>query len=81
MILIDDNNRPTNTVYYLSAIAYYLLSLRHGHSGITPSHLYEMISNIVLKRKVNFTFFVMALDFLFLLDKIEIDRKGYLHVH
>lgn len=81
MLLIDDNNRPTNTVYYLAAVAYDLLSEMNDQDSMTSTGLFDKISDDVLKRKVNFVFFTMALDFLFLLDKLEIDRKGQLHVH
>lgn len=81
MLLIDDNNRPTNTVYYLAAVAYDQLSEMNDQDSMTSTGLFEKISNDVLNRKVNFIFFTMALDFLFLMDKLEVDRKGRLHVH
>ena len=81
MLLIDGNNRPTNTVYYLSAVVYDQLSRCDDQYSIRPSDLYGLISDRVLSRKVNIVFFIMALDFLFLLDKLEIDREGQLHVH
>lgn len=81
MLLLDDNNRPTNTVYYLAAVVYDLLSREGDQYSIRPSDLYGLISDRVLSRKVNIVFFIMALDFLFLLDKLEIDREGQLHVH
>lgn len=81
MLLIDDNNRPTNTVYYLSALVYDLLKEENSQRGINSSDLYEEIVHSILNRNVNFVFFVLALDFLFLLDKLEIDGEGRLHVH
>lgn len=81
MLLIDNNNRPTNTVYYLSAVAYDLLRRSSGQAGMNSTELYNKIADDVLERKVNFVFFTLALDFLFLLGKLEVDEKGRLHVH
>lgn len=78
MLLIDRNNEPTSTVYYLAAVAYGRL-LDCGSSD--ASDLYIYISENVIRQKVNYEFFVMALDFLFLLDKVMVDEKGELHVY
>lgn len=78
MLLLDRNNEPTHTVYYLSAIAYKLLS---DHPGMNVSSLHRIIENEIISSELNFEFLVLALDFLFLLDKIEIDEKGELYVH
>lgn len=32
-------------------------------------------------KKVNYDFFIMALDFLYLMDCVTVDKKGDLHVH
>ena len=54
MILLDRNNQPKNTVYYLSAVIYGYLK-KNGSIGLID--LYKRISNKVLKRKLNFEFF------------------------
>lgn len=78
MLLIDRNNEPTSTVYYLAAIAY-------GHlldcGSMDAASLFTHISENVIKQKINYEFFVMALDFLYLLDKVMVDEKGELHVY
>ncbi|MBB1070579.1 hypothetical protein H5S40_10525 [Limosilactobacillus sp. RRLNB_1_1] len=78
MILLDKNNKPTNTVYYISAVVYTYLS-EHDNIGLTS--LYNQVCESVLRHKVNFTFFLLAIDFLFLINKINIDEKGDLYVY
>jgi len=78
MLLLDRNNEPTSTVYYLSALVFdYLVR----HDGMDAATLYQHICSEVVGRKVGYDFFVMALDFLFLLDRIGVDEKGGLHVY
>lgn len=78
MLLLDKNSEPTHTVYYLSAVAHKLLL---DHPGIDISSLYRIIEDEVVFNEFNFDFLVLALDFLFLLNKIEISEKGELYVH
>jgi hypothetical protein len=67
-----------NTVYYISAISYGIL--KRGET-LDLSALYRKVSEHTACKPVSFDFYMMALDFLFLLDKVHVDRKGYLHVH
>ena len=78
MLLLDRNNEPTSTVYYLAAAAY---NYTGKHDGINASDLYREVIENFIGRKVSYNFFLMALDFLFLLDHIFVDEKGGLHVH
>ena len=78
MLLLDRNNEPTSTVYYLAASIYDYLG---GHNATDASSLYEKVVGELVGKKVNYEFFLMALDFLFLLDRIVVDEKGGLHVH
>lgn len=77
MLLLDRNNEPTSTVYYLAASAYDYLK---EHDGTDASILYESITQAV-GRKVNYDFYLMALDFLYLMERIDVDQRGGLHVH
>lgn len=77
MLLLDRNNEPTNTVYYLAAVSYARLE---EIKQSTASSLYSYLSTNIIKFNVNYEFFIMALDFLFLLDKIDADKEGVLHV-
>lgn len=78
MILLDRNNQPKNTVYYLSAVVYVYLR-QNGNVGLID--LYEKISNTVLKRKLNFEIFSLAIDFLFLIGKVNVNKKGDIYVY
>lgn len=49
--------------------------------GLDAGQLYEVTANTLVKKEVSYDFFVMALDFLFLLGRVSIDEKGGLHVH
>lgn len=78
MILLDRNNQPKNTVYYLSAVVYVYLR-QNGNLGLID--LYKKISNTVLKRKLNFEIFSLAIDFLFLIGKVNVNKKGDIYVY
>lgn len=78
MLLLDRNNEPTSTVYYLAASVY---GYAAKHDGIDASSLYQAIVTNFVHRDVSYDFFLMALDFLYLLDRVTVDEKGGLHVH
>lgn len=78
MLLLDRNNEPTSTVYYLAASTYDYVG---KHDGIDASNLYQGVMLDVVGKSVSYDFFLMALDFLYLLDCIAVDKKGGLHVH
>ncbi len=78
MLLLDRNNEPTSTVYYLAAAAYAYLG---GNDGLDSATLYQRVTQEQIGKRVNYQFFTMALDFLYLLDAITVDEKGGLHVH
>ena len=78
MLVLDRNNEPTSTVYYLAAAAYYYIAI---NDGVGAFDLYEQIVQELVCRKVNYEFYLMALDFLFLLDRLTVDGRGGLHVH
>lgn len=76
MILLDKNNKPNNTVYYISSVVYGLIK---KNNGIDYVKLYKKLNSIE-KNEVNINFYSLSLDFLFLIDKISLDKKGGLHV-
>lgn len=78
MILLDRNNKPENTVYYLAALSYGFIS---KNKGLDYSELYEKLSEKNNHKDINFEFFSLALNFLFLVDKISVDEKGGLYVY
>lgn len=78
MILLDTNNEPTSTVYYLAAASY--RALREA-DGMDSNRLYEEVTGDEVRRGVRYDFFMLALDFLYLLGRIDVDERGGLHVH
>ena len=74
MLLLDKNNEPTCTVYYLSAVIY---SYIDNHDG----QLYKAIIHDLIRRDVKYDFYLMALDFLYLLNRLDVDEEGGLHVY
>jgi hypothetical protein len=76
VILLDANNKPNNTIYYIAGIAHGLINM---NNGIDFNELYYLV-NKTENKKVNIEFYSLALDFLFLLDKIDINEEGGLYV-
>lgn len=71
MLLLDKNAEPKKTIFYLSAIVYGMVQM-----GITNSDdIYLKLQNEI-NNTINYDFFILALDFLFLLDKIRVNYKG-----
>lgn len=71
MLLLDKNADPKKTIFYLSAIVYGMVK-----NGITNlDDIYLELQNEI-KNTINYDFFILALDFLFLLDKIRVNYKG-----
>lgn len=76
MYLLDKNKRPTNTILYISAIIYGIIE---DNMGIDYSTLLKLVTLEREGKETNPTFFSLALDFLYLLEKIYLDDKGELH--
>lgn len=72
MILLDKNSSPHNTVFYLSSIIYGVMIDKNRIDSI---QLYNEV-NQKLSEKVNFTTFILAIDFLFLLDMLDVSSEG-----
>ena len=78
MLLLDRYNDPTKTVYYIAASAYdYLVN----NPGVDASALYQACIEMLPCKDINHDFFIMALDFLYLLERVTIDKKGGLYVY
>lgn len=78
MLLIDRNNDPVKTVYYIAALAYSRISVA-GETG--PIDLYRWVCDPTRCGAVPYEFFLMAIDFLFLVADVEATEKGGLRVH
>lgn len=77
MILINKATSPDNTIYFIAAI---INSILKSQNRLDFSHLYEKNLVIMHKTKVNMSSFTLALDFLFLLNKIKVDKAGKIYV-
>lgn len=75
MILLDKNAAPNKTVVYLSAMIFGMIC---GGTNNINSIYHKM--EYRLNGPLNYDLFILALDFLFLLDKISINKKGDLEV-
>lgn len=75
MLLLDKNTTPENTIYYLSGVVDGLIKQQNGVDVIG---LYQKLLKEI-RNTVNFDFFILALDFLFLVERIRIDSKGELY--
>ena len=69
-MLIPDNIHPKNTVYYNGAI---VLEAIPEEGGIEMLLLYEEAN---VSQSITMPLFVLCLDWLFLLDLIEMDSYG-----
>lgn len=54
MLILDRNNEPTSTVYYLAASIYGYLKT---YNGIDASSLYQKIMTNFIGKKVNYDLF------------------------
>lgn len=77
MLLIDRNNNPRNTVFFVSNLIYKVLFERQEMSA---DELYSAIFH-ESGEIPNRDFFTMALDFLFLIGKVDLSEEGLLYVH
>jgi hypothetical protein len=75
MLLLDKNAEPHKTIFYLSAMIYGIVL--KGNYDIDS--IYQEL-RIELKDALNYDFFILALDFLFLLDKIVVNNRGDLEI-
>ncbi|WP_436708098.1 ABC-three component system middle component 6 [Lactiplantibacillus plantarum] len=76
MLLLDQNKQPQNTVLYLAATVSGLLL---EQDGLDFAALLKQVEKVV-SHKINPTFLSLALNFLFLIDKLQLDERGGLHV-
>lgn len=78
LFLLDRNADPKNTVYYISSCV--LRALKEA-DGLDISDLSARISAELKLNIRKQTFIMLALDFLFVLGKIDCDSEGLIHVN
>lgn len=72
-MIIDRDSEPKDTVYYASGCI--LLSLSKKDADLDS--LFQAVTKNY-HSDMDYTIFLVALDFLFLLDKVTISKKGVL---
>lgn len=78
MLFIDRNNNPVKTVYYIAALSYSMIS---APDGVGPIDLYRWVCDPARCGEVPYEFFLMSIDFLFLVADVEVTEEGRLRVH
>ncbi|VDG22712.1 ABC-three component system middle component 6 [Lactiplantibacillus mudanjiangensis] len=78
MILLDKNKEAQNTVLYVAATIQGILEQKNG---MDYSELLDELSTNIFRKPLNINFFSLALNFLFLIDKIYLDERGGIHVY
>jgi len=72
-MIIDRDSKPKDTIYYIAACIIEVIS----SNQYNVEDLYE-----ILKEQYNgtldYTIYLLSLDFLFLIDKISISKEGFL---
>lgn len=72
-MIIDKDSNPKDTIYYIAACTIEVVST----NKYNVEDLYE-----ILKERYNdsldYTIYLLSLDFLFLIDKISISKEGFL---
>ena len=66
------------TVYYIAALAYSRISVA-AETG--PIDLYRWVCDSARCGEIPYEFFLMAIDFLFLVAGVEATEEGRLRVH
>ena len=77
MILVNKMTSPENTVYFIAAV---LNGILNECGNLDYSELYKALLKKIHKTKFNTNTFTLAVDFLFLLDKISINKEGRIYV-
>lgn len=79
MLLVNKATTPENTVYYIAALINGILL--NNDKGIDFSGLYKcIVKTHYSNQQLNLSSYLLALDFLFLLNKIDVDKEGKLYV-
>ena len=68
-MLLPDNIHPENSIYYNGAI---VLEILQKNSNIELLELYGLVKNV---RNISFPLFILSLDWLYLIDAIELKNQ------
>ncbi|MBM7572950.1 hypothetical protein JOC48_003482 [Aquibacillus albus] len=73
MMIIDRDSNPKDTIYYISACILGVISSKKHN----VEDLYETLKE-QYNDSLDYTIYLLSLDFLFLIDKITINEEGVL---
>ncbi|MCT4389015.1 hypothetical protein DQM09_08720 [Leuconostoc mesenteroides subsp. mesenteroides] len=79
MLLLDKNTLPENTVYYVSAKILDIFKYFNDSDLDYDTLFFEI--NKDSASSVSNEVFTLALDFLYLVNKISVNEKGKIYVH
>ncbi|MGF2009108.1 ABC-three component system middle component 6 [Lactococcus lactis] len=72
-MIINNDVRPKETIFYISAVIYKILRV----ASMDTTQLYSRVDNEIAD-KLDYSVFLLSIDFLFLLNKINVNNKGEL---
>ena len=78
MLLLDRANDPRNSVYYIAVQIYKFIATARKIDGDGLQRAFMQNQSV---GSLNVETYFLALDFLFLLGKIDIDKAGNVYVH
>lgn len=73
MMIIDRDSDPKDTIFYIAASALEVIQTRN----LNVENLYETLKE-EYNSSLEYNIYLLALDFLFLIDKILISEEGFL---
>lgn len=74
-MLIPDNVRPENSIYFNGAIILKILIEKRKRM------LIELYCDVMLSHKMSYNVFILSLDWLFLIGAITYKMRRYQYVH
>ncbi len=69
-MLLPDNIHPANSVYFNAA---YVLRSITDHK---PHNVVELYQEVRKNHKIGFSLYILCIDWLYLIDLVEINHKG-----
>jgi uncharacterized protein YbcI len=69
-MLLPDNIHPENSIYYNGAFVLEVLQKQTGQN------ILDLYQNVKLKKNMSFSIFVLCLDWLYLLNIVELNKEG-----
>jgi hypothetical protein len=73
-MLLPDNIHPENSIYYNGAFVIECLKTRKNHQ------ILDLYQDVIAKKAMSFSTFVLCIDWLYLLDVAKINTKGEIEV-